>query len=209
MRLILASTSPRRSEILALLGLPFEIIAPEFDERVSRHSPIQEEVVAFAVGKATSVARTSPGSIVIGSDTMILLNGEKIGKPEDEPDARRILTLLSGERHTIYTSVAIVDENGGLGLRAIETVEVAMRSFGAEEIERYLESGESVDKAGAYSIQGDGRNLIDNIEGDYLAAVGLSLRPIANYLKDRGVKIERDIDKLYLDRTYLNWRSFD
>jgi len=209
MQLILASTSPRRSEIMALLGLPFEIIAPEFDERVSTHSPIQEEVLAFAVGKATSVARTSPGSIVIGSDTMIFLGGEKIGKPADEVDAGRILRLLSGKRHAIYTSVAIVDRSGGPGLRATETVDVAMRSLTMEEIERYLESGESMDKAGAYSIQGEGRKLIQAIEGDYLAAVGLPLRPIANYLKDRGVKIERDIDKLYLDRAFLNWRSFD
>ncbi len=107
MRLILASTSPRRREILALLGVPFEVIAPKFDEQVSPHSTIEEEVLDFAAAKAASVASNNRGSIVIGSDTMIFLNGEKIGKPFDEAHARRILGLLSGKTHTIYTSVAI------------------------------------------------------------------------------------------------------
>ena len=183
MRLILASTSPRRREILALLGVPFEIVAPEFTELVSAHSPIEDEVLGFAVGKAQSVARYNPESIVIGSDTMIFLDGEKIGKPLDESDARRILGLLSGKRHTIYTSVAIVDGSGGPGLRLVETVDVDMRSFNTKDIENYLAAGESMDKAGAYSIQGKGRTLITATRGDYLAAVGMPLRPIADYLR--------------------------
>ena len=209
MRLILASTSPRRREILALLDVPFEVIAPEFEERVAAHTAIEDEVLAFALGKAQSVAKTNPGSIVIGSDTMIALSGTKIGKPLDEADARRILALLSGKRHTIYTSVAIVDGSGGEGLRAIETVDVDMCALSRAQIEHYLDAGESLDKAGAYSIQGEGRKLIAAMEGDYLAAVGMPLRPIANYLKNRGLEIEQDVDKLYADRTYLNWRSFD
>lgn len=208
MRLILASTSPRRREILALLGVPFEIIAPEFEERISAHSPIEDQVLAFAAGKARSVAQSNPDSIVIGSDTMIFLNGEKIGKPADPAHARRILELLSGKRHTIYTSIAIVD-GGGPGVQLIETVDVDMHSFSAAEIDRYLGTGESLDKAGAYSIQGDGRKLIAAIEGDYLAAVGMPIRPIAHYLKSRGVKIERDVDQLYAEKPFPNWRSFD
>ena len=209
MRLILASTSPRRREILALLGLPFDVIAPEFDERISAHLKIDEEVLAFAVGKAQSVARTNPGSIVIGSDTMISLESAKLGKPLDTADARRMLGLLSGKKHEIYTSIAVVDGSGGPGLRTIETVHVHMRRFSAEEIERYLAVGESLDKAGAYSIQGEGRNLIVRIEGDFLAAVGMPLRPIANYLEKRGVKIARSVDELDVDRKYVNRQSFD
>jgi septum formation protein len=208
MRLILASTSPRRREILALLSVPFEVIAPQFDEQVSAHLEIADEVLAFAVGKAKSVARTTPGSIVIGSDTMIFFGGEKIGKPADEADARRILRLLCGKRHAIYTSVAILDGAGGPGTCAIETVQVNMRNFTGEQLEHYLGSGESMDKAGAYSIQGEGRNLIDKMEGDYLAAVGMPLKPIANYLKNRGMKITQDVDNLYRDKAYLNWRTF-
>jgi septum formation protein len=209
MRLILASTSPRRREILALLGVPFEIIAPEFAEVVSAHSSIEDEVLDFAVGKAQSVATNNRGSIVIGSDTMIFLGGEKVGKPLDEADARRILELLSGKRHAIYTSIAIIDGSGGPGLRHVETVEVDMRSFNREDIDRYLAAGESKDKAGAYSIQGEGRNLITAMRGDYLAAVGMPLRPIAKYLKSRGVKLKYDVDEIYENKAFQNWRTYN
>ena len=101
MLLVLASTSPRRRQILALLGVPFEVIAPEFTEQISSHLSADQEVVEFALGKAQSVATKYPASIVIGSDTMIELSGEKIGKPTDREDARRMLRLLSGETHRI------------------------------------------------------------------------------------------------------------
>jgi septum formation protein len=184
-RLILASTSPRRREILASLGVPFEVIAPQFDEQVSAHTPIQKEVLDFARGKARSVAVNHPDSIVIGSDTMIQLGGEKIGKPLDQADARRILGLLSGRTHEIHTAVAIIDGAGGPGLMTVETVLVTMRELSSGEIARYVETGESLDKAGAYSIQGQGRRLIAAVQGDYLAAVGLPIRPIAGYLRGR------------------------
>ena len=190
-RLILASTSPRRREILASLGVTFEVIAPQFDEQVSARTPIQKEVLDFAVGKARSVAVNHPGSIVIGSDTMIQLGGEKIGKPLDQADARRILGLLSGRTHEIHTAVAIIDGAGGPGLMTVETVLVTMRELSSGEISRYVETGESLDKAGAYSIQGQGRRLIAAVEGDYLAAVGLPIQAIAGYVKDR-VRIPRD-----------------
>ena len=201
MRLILASTSARRREIMTLLGVPFEIIAPEFTELVSAHSSIEDEVLGFAVGKAQSVAGNNPGSIVIGSDTMIFLDGKKIGKPLDESDARRILGLLSGKRHTIYTSIAIVDGSGGPGLRRVETVDVDMRSFNTKDIDRYLAAGESMDKAGAYSIQGVGRTLMLATHGDYLAAVGMPLRPVADYLESRGVELDCDIDRICVAKT--------
>jgi septum formation protein len=209
MRLILASTSPRRREILALLGLPFEVIAPEFEEQPLSDRPVEHEVLSFALGKARSVARQHPGSIVVGSDTMILINAAKIGKPEGIADARRILRLLSGETHRISTSVAILDSLGGPGLSIVDEVTVKMRNYSQEEIERYLLCNESLDKAGGYSIQGKGRALIESIRGDYLAAVGLPLKPIADYLRSRGVQGLTNVDKLYSDRSFLNWKSFD
>lgn len=208
MRLILASTSPRRREVLTLLGLPFEIITPAFEEQVSDHLSIRDEVLQFAVGKANSVARDHPNSIVIGSDTMILYDGRKIGKPADEADARHILGLLSGKKHTIYTSVAIVDRSGGPGLHTVATVEVQMRRFTPEEIRDYVTMGESLDKAAAYSIQGKGRNLIESIQGDYLAAVGLPLKPIAHYFEDRGIGVPCDVEKLYREKRFPNWHAF-
>jgi septum formation protein len=188
MRLILASTSPRRREILALLGLPFEVITPEFDEQPSFDCAVEDEVLNFAVGKAQSVARRHPGSMVVGSDTMILINSTRFGKPEGIADAKRILRLLSGETHRIFTSVAILDGLGGPGLKIVDEVTVKMRDYSEEEIERYLLCNESLDKAGGYSIQGEGRALIESIRGDYLAAVGLPLKPIADYLRSRGSK---------------------
>jgi septum formation protein len=208
MRLILASTSPRRREILALLGLPFEVIDPEFDELATSNRPIEEEVLDFALGKAKSVAGDNLESVVIGSDTMILLNGTKIGKPNGIGDAKRILRSLSGKTHHIFTSVAIVDGIGGPGLRRVEEVSVKMRHYSEEEVERYLDCQESLDKAGAYSIQGEGRALIESISGDYLAAVGLPLKPIAGYLKSRGVSVPVDVEKLYAGKGFRNWRSF-
>ncbi|OGQ51977.1 MAG: septum formation protein Maf [Deltaproteobacteria bacterium RIFCSPLOWO2_02_56_12] len=208
MRLILASTSPRRREILELLGLPFEVIAPGFDELASSDRPVEDEVLDFALGKAASVARDNPNSIVIGSDTMILINAKKVGKPDGIADAKQILRSLSGKTHRIFTSVAIVDGSGGPGLRMVEEVSVKMRDYSEKEIEDYLSCNESLDKAGAYSIQGRGRALIESIDGDYLTAVGLPLKPIADYLKSRGISVSLNVEKLCSDKSFLNWRSF-
>jgi len=208
MRLILASSSPRRREILALLGLPFETIAPNFEETPSSHRPAEDEVLDFALGKAQSVANDNPGGIVIASDTLILLNGIKIGKPEDADDAKRILRALAGKTHRIFTGVAILDGTVGPGLLTVAEVSVKMRPFTDTEIERYLVLNESLDKAGAYSIQGEGRALIESIEGDYLAAVGLPLKPIAGYLDSHGIRIPLDVEKLYAEKSFRNWRDF-
>ena len=208
MRLILASTSPRRREILALLGLPFDVIQPDFQEVVSFRRNIEDDVLDFAVGKAESVARKNPQAIVIGSDTMISINREKIGKPRLLADARRMLRTLAGRMHHIATGVAIIDGLAGPGLRVLERVTVKMRDFSDGEVESYLACNESLDKAGAYSIQGEGRHLIESIEGDYLAAVGLPLRPIAEYLEDQGVAFPLSVDMLYANKSFLNWQSF-
>lgn len=207
MDIILASSSPRRREILDLLRLPFQVIAPEFDERPLPDRPIREEVFDFALGKARSIARDHPESVVIGSDTMILLDGQKIGKPRGAEEAIAMLRALSGKTHRIYTAVAIINGAGPDDL-TMEEVSVAMRGYSEQEIESYFALGESLDKAGAYSIQGGGRDLIRSIEGDYLAAVGLPLRPITDYLKKRGVVLPVDIDQLYADKPFANWRSF-
>jgi septum formation protein len=208
MKLILASTSPRRREILALLGLRFDVIAPDFHELVSNHRPLPDEVLDFAKGKAATVAHKHPESMVVGSDTMILLDGKKIGKPEGIDNAREILRALSGKTHRIFTSVAIIDGTGGPGLAAVQEVSVRMRAYTDTDVERYLGCGESLDKAGAYSIQGEGRALIDSIRGDYLAAVGLPLKCIAEYLKSRGVLFPLDVDRFYAKKTFLNWSTF-
>jgi septum formation protein len=207
MRVILASTSPRRREILTLLGLPFETIAPTFAETVSSYRSVAEEVLGFAFGKAQSVASDNPESIVIGSDTMILLRGQKIGKPEGIDHAKQILRSLADTTHRIFTSVVIVDGFGGPGLKVVEQVSVRMRSYSEAEIEHYLACNESLDKAGGYSIQGQGRALIESIDGDYLAAVGLPLKPIVDYLNSRGISFPLNVARLYADKSFLNWHT--
>jgi len=208
MRLILASISPRRREILALLGLAFEVISPDFDEVASSDSPVESEVLDFALGKAKSVSRDKPKSIIIGSDTMILNNGKKIGKPNGQSDAENILRSLSGKTHRILTSVAILDGLGGPGFGTVEEVLVRMREYSGKDIDRYLSCGESHDKAGAYSIQGEGRALVESIQGDYLAAVGLPLKPIAGYLRSRDISFPLNVEKLYCEKSFLNWQTF-
>jgi septum formation protein len=212
MTLILASTSPRRREILALLGLPFEVMAPPFEEQISTALSIYDDVRGFASGKARSVASNHPEAIVIGSDTMISLDGVKIGKPGGLADARRMLGALSGKTHRIYTAVALIDGTAGgaaeRGLDIVEEVSVKMAPFSEKEIDMYLACNESLDKAGAYSIQGRGAALIEAISGDYLAAVGLPLKPIADYLASRNIAFPLDVDRLYADKSFLNWRSF-
>ena len=137
---------------------------------------------------------------------MISCDGRKIGKPADTADARGILRFLSGKRHRIYTGVAILDRNGP-GLGTVEIVDVDMKYLEAHDIDAYLAAGESMDKAGAYSIQGEGRNLLAGIRGDYLAAVGMPLKPIADYLKIRGVELKQEVDEIYRDKALQNWRG--
>ncbi len=208
MRLILASTSPQRRQIFALLGIPFDVIEPTFEERVSADLSIRDEVLAFALGKARSVALYHADAIVIGSDTMIALDGDKFGKPSDRNDARRMLRALSGKTHRIFTGVAIIDRAGGTGLEIVAQIDVDMRQLSATEIDSYLACDESSDKAGAYSIQGQGAELIAAIRGDYLAAVGMPLIPIADYLTARGLSFSLDVGQLYRDKSLLNWRRF-
>ena len=208
MRLILASTSPRRREIFALLGLPFDVVEPTFEERVSAGLPIRDEVLAFALGKARSVALAHPDAIVIGSDTMIALGGEKFGKPSDRNDARRMLHAFSGKTHEIFTGLAIIDGSAGAGLEIVEQVDVDMRRLSEADIDRYLACDESLDKAGAYSIQGHGAELITAMRGDYLAAVGMPLKAIADYLTGHGMSLGLNIGQLYRDKSFLNWHRY-
>jgi len=207
-RIILASTSPRRREILALLGLTFEVVPPDFVERSSESLSPEEEVLGFSLGKAQSLPQME-GSIVIASDTLIVVDGEKIGKPRDHEDATRILSKLSGRCHEILTGLAVIGPNRQHSCTHLERVDVAMLPFSRTEIDKYLEVGESLDKAGAYSIQGLGSQLIASIRGDYLAAVGLPLQAIAIHLAALGVHSPVDVDGLYRERSYRNWKDIN
>lgn len=206
MTLVLASTSPRRYQILSLLHLPFLMVPPDGSEVVTEgHSPA-EETLFQARRKATSLAVRFPETVLIGSDTLISLKGAKIGKPRDLNGARDILRRLRGCTHEVVTAVAMV--KGARTFETVETAQVRMREFSDPELEAYLATGDSLDKAGAYSVQGLGRSLIGGLDGDYLAVVGLPLRAVAAGLKSMGCAVPVDLDQAYRERNFLNWRTF-
>ena len=208
MRLVLASTSPRRRELLALLGLTFEVCPPTFVEQPIPGLPPLEQVARFALEKARSVACLWPEDLVLGSDTVIESNGRLLGKPLDLEDARAMLTSLAGRSHFVHTAVALCSR-----VRGIEVVDVAIATVYVKPdiggvVERYLATGESLGKAGAYSIQGQGADLIEKIDGDYTAVVGLPLQVSARLLRAAGYPVVPDLEELYRRKPYPNWSRF-
>jgi septum formation protein len=139
---------------------------------------------------------------------LIALNGQVMGKPADLVEARSMLQRLRGRTHVIHTAVALWRQSDAVQDAAVETVRVWMRPFGEAELEAYLHTGESLGKAGAYSIQGVGGRFIERIEGDYTAAVGLPLRLVAGLLRKRGLVVPIDVEQLYRDKPYPNWSVF-
>ena len=208
-RLVLASTSPRRKELLAFLGLPFEVIAPAFVEQVIPHLPAGRQVAECARGKALSSAPRFPDALIVGSDTLISLDSEVLGKPCDLIDAGAMLRRMSGRTHTIFTAVALVEHSRGFCDVQVATVEVLMKNLDESALAAYLETKEGLGKAGAYAIQGVGGTLIDRIDGDYTAAVGLPVRMVADMLRLHGVPFPVDVDRLYARKPYPNWARFN
>ena len=175
-RLVLASASPRRRELLGLLGLPFEVIASRYDEALV--DPISlapaEYVMRLASGKAAEVAgRTSGAAVIIGADTTVVLDGSFLNKPKDAADARQMLRLLSGRTHTVYTGLCLIQ--GEMVATEFAVTEVTFDPLTDETIAAYVAGGEPLDKAGAYGIQGAALSFIPRIQGDYFNVVGLPL----------------------------------
>jgi septum formation protein len=208
MPLILASTSPRRRELLALLGIPFNVKIPPFEERLEVDCPATQQVMSFAQGKAQSVARQEPEAIVLGSDTVIELNHHMLGKPGDLAEARAMLRRLAGRGHFVRTAVALVCSSRAIDVVALSTAVVRMKPFDEQMHEQYLGTRESLGKAGAYSIQGEGGDLVDSIDGDFPTVVGLPLRLVAQLLTQAGVSVPVDLDELYAIKPYANWARF-
>ena len=175
-RLVLASASPRRRELLGLLGLPFEVIAGRYDEaRIDPSSLAPAEyVMRLASGKAAEVAeRTDGEALIVGADTTVVLDGQVLNKPRDAADARRMLRELSGRTHEVYTGVCLV--HGGTSVTDFAQTAVVFDPVSDETIAAYVAGGEPLDKAGAYGIQGAALSFIPQINGDYFNVVGLPL----------------------------------
>ncbi|NPB08291.1 MAG: septum formation protein Maf [Aquificae bacterium] len=183
MRVILASSSPRRREIMKLLGLDFEVIPPKAEEKTESNNPV---LLArkLAREKAYSVWRENRDALVIGADTVVFFNGRVIGKPSDEEEAFSILRMLSGNWHTVVTGVALFFPGGKVVFH--DAARVKFRDLEEEEIRRYVKSGEPMDKAGAYGVQGFGATLVEKIRGNFYTVMGLPVARIYTVLRGLG-----------------------
>lgn len=185
-KIILASGSPRRKELLASLGLSFSIIPSQVDETVPDDWTPAQVVEALSERKASDVAQTQEQGLVIGSDTIVVLDGQVLGKPRDEEEAFAMLTRLQGREHEVYSGLAIIDAATGETRIGHNMTKVKMKLLSPEKVKQYIASGEPMDKAGSYAIQGLGATLIERMEGDYFNVVGLSVSMLADYLEQFG-----------------------
>ncbi|EKN65857.1 nucleotide-binding protein implicated in inhibition of septum formation [Neobacillus bataviensis LMG 21833] len=185
--LILASSSPRRKELLENLHLTFAIISSEVDESFDPELSPEEVVMELAERKAQAVFKENQDAIVIGSDTIVALNNRILGKPADEAEAIQMLTSLSGTKHDVFTGVSIVSPTSTT--RFYEKTEVWFWELTDKEIKAYVQSGEPLDKAGAYGIQQLGSMLVKKINGDYFAVVGLPVARTIRELKKAGYRL--------------------
>jgi len=208
MHLLLASTSPRRQELLKLLGVSFHIIPPTCKETLSPHLSPSEQTRKLARDKAQSVANQHPQHLVIGSDTVIEIEGKLLGKPENMQEAETMLRQLRGQCHQVHTGVAIIQQATKVSIDFVETAHVWIKLFDNITLNTYLATEESLGKAGAYSIQGEGAQLIEKIEGDYPTIVGLPLWRTAKVLEKHGVGLPTSVEDIYRLKPYANWKDF-
>lgn len=187
MNIILASQSPRRRELLERMGLSFTVHAADIDEHMDRSLPPDKLVEAISREKAAAAARDFDGNaLIIAADTVVALEGQILGKPRDKADAKRMLSLLSGNHHQVYTGFTA--RRGEKVVTRSECTLVKFRSLDPGEIEAYIASGEPMDKAGAYGIQALGGLLVEGIRGDYFNVMGLPVCALGQVLKEFGVR---------------------
>jgi septum formation protein len=184
-KLHLASSSPRRRQILESMGLEFTAAGVDVDERRQPGESADIMVVRLAVEKAFAVD-PEPGAVVLAADTAVVLDGEVFGKPADEADALRMLTALSGRRHEVMTGVAV--RSGSATASALSVTSVKFREIGPDEASDYWQSGEPRDKAGAYAIQGLAGEFVETITGSYTGVVGLPVLETAELLRAAGIE---------------------
>jgi septum formation protein len=180
-KIILASRSPRRAELLAAAGFEFEVLAADVDETPFDVEDPAEYVERLAIEKAKTVFMLRPGTRVLGADTTVTIDGEILGKPGDAADATRMLRLLSGRSHLVHTGVALISARGIQS--GVDTTRVWFDAMTDEDISWYVATGEPVDRAGAYAIQGFASRFIPRIEGSYSNVVGLPVAMVSSILK--------------------------
>ena len=182
MRLILASASPRRKELLGHLGVPFEIVVTDIDESVQPGEAPDVYVERLALEKSKAASR--PNDLALGADTAVAIDGQILGKPNDVEDAIRMLGLLSGRTHEVFTGVGLSD-----GSSVVVRTEVTFTSLASPDIAWYVATGEPMDKAGAYGMQSIGGTFVESISGSYSNVIGLPLAQTAVLLRKAGVAV--------------------
>ena len=186
---MLASGSPRRRELLSGLGLAFAVRAPDIDESLLPGEAPAAHVLRLARGKAEAIAH--PGELVLGADTVVVVNGEVFGKPVDAADARRMLARLAGHEHEVLTGVAVHDPDRGTTVAALESSRVRFAPLDEARIAWYVGTGEPLDRAGAYAIQGLGSLLVEAVTGNYANVVGLPLPLVERLIREAGHELLR------------------
>jgi septum formation protein len=185
-RVILASQSPRRRELLALIGIAHEVMPADINEDVRAGERPAAYTERLAREKAAVIGVRHPEAIVIAADTTVVIDGEILGKPVDAADARAMIRRLAGRSHTVLTAIAVA--RGAREESAVESVGVTFRALTDDEIARYVATGEPMDKAGAYGIQGWGATIVERVDGDYFSVMGLGLRRLVELLARLGVE---------------------
>ncbi|MBO9667427.1 MAG: septum formation protein Maf [Bdellovibrio sp.] len=185
--LILASESPRRKQLLQEAGFSFDVASVKVSEIPDKNLNVNEQILDIArrkarAGFADQTSRGNSDFILISADTEVIFGGGPLGKPADKDDAFRILKLLSGKVHDVITAVCMMESPGGRELSHVETTKVFFKTLSDDEIWTYIESGEPMDKAGAYGIQGLGRKFVERIEGPFDNVVGLPVQAVKNLL---------------------------
>ena len=188
LRVILASQSPRRRELLTLVGIAHEVIPADIDESALPEEAPAAHAERLAREKALALSLEHDDAIVIAADTIVVIDGIILGKPRDAEDARATLARLSGRTHTVFTAVAVA--RGREVVSSVEEVEVTFRELNDAEIADYVATGEPMDKAGAYGIQGFGATIVRRIDGDYFAVMGLALGRMVDLMRRLGFRYE-------------------
>lgn len=188
MNVVLASSSPRRHELLRLIGVEHDVIPADVDESHTPGEKPDAHAERLARTKAEAVAADRPQSLIIGADTIVVVDEHVLGKPRDVADAARMLRMLSNRTHVVMTAVAV--SLAGRTVSLVEKVTVTFRDLSDDQIARYIATGEPMDKAGAYGIQGYGATIVRRIDGDYFAVMGLSLVRLVDLMAELGVRYD-------------------
>ena len=194
LRLVLASASPRRADLLRAAGIEFDVVSADIDEAIVQGETAEEYVCRVARQKVEAVGLLAPGKPVLGADTVVVVDATVLGKPVDDADARRMLGLLSGRTHTVMTGVCLVNPaaDGGQPQLSVGRTRVELARLSQAEIAWYVDSGEPADKAGGYAIQGFASRFVTRIDGSYSNVVGLPVALVYNLCRNAGLLVSSD-----------------